>query len=159
VSQPDFTPPLPPPLLFHVREGHLPSGSLIQPGRWGSTILGRGEDHPFYFREHLLEVWRRLRTSIPVSRWNCTFSFERRADAETFAETGQVVLPVVPADRSAPHARLDMLWLTWLGEPGKTTDQVMFWCCAYWEGRSAADIKPTAVTTWEWLYACPLRVS
>ena len=145
--------------LFHVREAHLPAGSLIQPGRWGATVLKRGEDHPFFFREHLLEIWRREKTSVIVSRFACTFAFESQEVARQWASQHEFVLPVFPADQLAPRARLDMLWITWMGEPGATTDKVAQWCAGYWAGRATTDIKPNARASWEWLFACPLRVA
>jgi hypothetical protein len=144
--------------LFHVREEHLPSGSLIQPGRWGAIILKGGKDHPFFFREHLLEIWRREKTSVIVSRFDCTFAFESQEQAHQWASQGEFVLPVIPVDQVAPRARLDMLWLTWMSEPGATTDKIAQWCASYWAGRATMDIKPDATATWEWLFACPLKV-
>jgi len=104
--------------LFHVRETPLKPGCLIEPGRWGATVLGQGKEHPFFFREHLLEMWRFLRTNAQVSRLSCTFAHEGREQAERYAEPGEAVLAVTPVDPLAPSARLDMLWLTWIGEPG-----------------------------------------
>ncbi|MCZ6674221.1 MAG: hypothetical protein O7C75_14925 [Verrucomicrobia bacterium] len=144
--------------LYHVREERLPSGTLIQSGRWGETVLKQGGDHPFFFREHLLEVWRREKTTVAVSRFACTFAFEGRDQAINFAEQNEFVLPVVPVDPNAPKAKLDMLWLTWMGDAGATTDKIMEWCASYWAGQLAADIKPGASPSWEWLFACSLRV-
>lgn len=121
--------------LYHVRETPLDVGSLIQPGRWGEIVLNRGKDHPFFFREHLLELWRLLRTDVQVSRLNCTFAHEGRSQAEDYAEPGEAILQVVPIDNSGPSARLDMLWVTWMGEPGATTEQIMGWCSNYWAGQ------------------------
>ena len=144
--------------LYHVREERLPSGTLIQSGRWGETVLKQGGDHPFFFREHLLEVWRREKTTVAVSRFACTFAFEEQELATEFASENGFVLPVVPVDPNAPKAKLDMLWLTWMREKGATTDKIMEWCASYWAGRSAADVKPDASPSWEWLFACSLRV-
>jgi hypothetical protein len=145
--------------LFHVREKNLPLGSLIKPGRWGATVLRGGKAEPFFFREHLLEIWRRERTSVVVSRFNCTFAFESQEQAYQWAAQGEFVLPVIPVDQVTPRARLDMLWLTWMGEPHVTTDKIAEWCAAYWAGRCTTDVKPGATPWWEWLFACPLKVT
>ena len=144
--------------LFHVREAPLKPGSLIEPGRWGATILRQGQEHPFFFREHLLETWRLLRTTDQVSRLSCTFAYEGQEQAERYVEPGEAVMAVTPADPLAPSMRLDMLWLTWVGEPGATTEKVMYWCSEYWSGRSTMDLNPEATPSWEWLFSCPLRV-
>jgi hypothetical protein len=66
--------------------------------------------------------------------------------------------PQSTVDPFAPSARLDMLWLTWIGEPGAATEKIMGWCSGYWSGKSTADLKADAVPSWEWLFACPLTV-
>jgi hypothetical protein len=144
--------------LFHVCERNLSPGSIIKPGRWGATVLKGGRDHPFFFREHLLEIWRREKTSVKVSRFNCSFAFENQEQANQWAEKGEFILSVVPADDFANKARLDMLWITWMSEPGSTTDQIAQWCACYWAGKTTADIKPEATASWEWLFSCPLKV-
>jgi len=65
---------------------------------------------------------------------------------------------VEPQDPGAPSARLDMLWLTWMGEPGRTFDQVMNNCQSYWDGRATGDNTTHATPAWEWLFDCPLVV-
>ena len=144
--------------LFHVHEKPLAPGTLIGPGRWGTTILNMGKSHPFFFREHLLEIWRREKTQVQVSRWSCTFAFGERQDASKFAAKSGYVHSVVPVDESVPKARLDQVWLTWIGEPRATTEKIMGWCAGYWAGRATTDLKPEAIASWEWLFACPLRV-
>ena len=144
--------------LFHVREEYLPSGSIIQPGRWGAIVLKGGKDHPFFFREHLLEVWRREKTSVIVSRFDCTFAFESQEQAHQWASQDEYVLQVIPVDQASPCARLDMLWLTWMSEPGATTDKIVQWCASYWAGQATTEIKADATASWEWLFVCPLKV-
>jgi hypothetical protein len=145
--------------LFHVHEENLPPGTLIHPGRWGTTVLKGGINHPFFFREHLLEIWRREKTLIKVSRFDCTFAFENQEQAHQWVSQGEFILPVIPVNQVAPQARLDMLWLTWMSEPGTTTDKIAQWCAGYWNGRASTDIKPDAIASWEWLFACPLKVT
>ncbi len=135
-----------------------PPGALIQPGRWGNTVLKGGGNHPFCFREHLLEVWRREKTSVGVSRFMCSFAHEGQRQAQEFASQNEFVLPVAPVDPNAPRARLDMLWLTWMSEPGATTSKIARWCSGYWSGLPTTELKATAVVSWEWLFACPLVV-
>jgi len=139
--------------LFHVREERLPSGTLIQPGRWGATVLKGGKDHPFFFREHLLEIWRVEKTNVGVSRFFCTFAYEGEQQAREYASQSEFVFPVAPSDPNAPMAKLDMLWLTWMSEPGAKTQQIMSWCAGYWSRRAASEIKPGAKSSWEWLFA------
>jgi len=146
------------PEFFHVHERRLAPGELIQPGRWGKTVQRWGGKHPFFFREHLLEVWRIHHTKVAVSRMTCTFAFEGPEPARQFATDQEYVHRVSPVDPSTPSVRLDMLWLTWMGEPGSTTDQMVCRCSNYWAGRATADVSPSAHPTWEWLFSCPLRV-
>ena len=146
--------------LYHVREERLPSGSLIQPERWGKRVLQDGGKHPFFFREHILEIWRQVKTTIGVSRFNCAFAFEELEQANRWAaeEHGGFIHSVVPADPTAAQARLDMLWLTWMGEPNVSTVEVVRSCAAYWAGHCTKDANPNAYPAWEWLFACPLKV-
>jgi hypothetical protein len=109
---------------YHVREENLLSGTVIQPGRWGETVIRGGGTHPYFFREHLLELWRREKTNIGVSRFACTFAFEDKNEAVRFSSADEFVLKVIPANLDAPRARLDMLWLTWMSESGATTDKI-----------------------------------
>jgi hypothetical protein len=143
--------------LWHVCEKTLHPGDVISPGRWGSIILAQGQSHRFFFREHLLELWRVKETAVPVSRLNCCFAFEDHAEAVAWAEEGEHIYPVVPVDPSAAAARLDMLWITWLGEPAAPA--VTFQRLAsYWSGTSTASLAAHANPQWEWLFACGLRV-
>jgi hypothetical protein len=144
--------------LFHVREEQLTVGAQILPGRWGSIILSQGKQHPFFFREHLLEIWRVQNTYVGVSRLDCAFAHEGIVQAKQYRNEGEFIYRVVPMDMSAPCTRADMLWLTWMGEAGATTDKVSQWCAAYWAGQAASDLLPTATSSWEWLFACPLQV-
>lgn len=144
--------------LYHVHESALPQGSIIQPGRWGTLVVAGGKNHPFFFREHLLDIWRREKTHVQVSRLACTFAFESKSEAREYASEEECIIRVQPTNAEAPRARLDMLWLTWMSEPGATTDKVACWCAGYWSGRPTTDLKPTARTMWEWLFASPLRV-
>ena len=150
------------PTYFHVREERLSAGALIEPGRWGSMVLAYGKLHQFFAREQLLEDFRTKETAVAVSRLSCVFAFEDRDSALTFAEAGgkagDIVHAVTPEDPSAAPARLDMLWLTWMGEPNVTPAQVAEWCRGYWSGRAAADLKPGARECWELLFPCTLRV-
>jgi hypothetical protein len=146
------------PTLFHVREEPLPPGSIIQPGRWGALVLKGGATEPFFFREHLLEIWRKEKTFVKVSRLACAFAWETREQAEEMASRGQFILRVCPVDLHAPRVRLDALWLTRMSEPGASTDKIIQWCDAYWAGRATTELKPAATAAWEWLFACPLRV-
>lgn len=120
--------------------------------------MAQGKDHPFFFREHLLELWRVRHTDVAVSRLNCTFAHEGREQAKSYTSGEEVVLEVAPIDPDAPSVRVDMLWITWMGEPGATTEKIMGWCDGYWAGKSTTDLKPDAIASWEWLFACPLRV-
>ena len=151
--------------LFHVSEQRLNPGDLIRSGRWGRIVLSLGQKHPYFFREHLLEICRTETTKVPVSRLACTYALETLDAARKWAAEGikigepeQYTYRVSPLDITAPRARLDMLWVTWIGERGATTDKVARWCSGYWSGRAAADLKPSAQPAWEWLFACPLRV-
>jgi hypothetical protein len=144
--------------FFHVREERLNPGDLILPGRWGGNVLQRGKDHPFYFREHLLDIWRKKFTKVPISRLACTYAHESFETARYYSDAHDHIYRVVPVTPGAPSVRLDMLWLTWMGESGKTSDSIAEWCAAYWAGKATSAISPTATSSWEWLFPCPLRV-
>jgi len=144
--------------LFHVTEERLRPGATIQPGRWGRLVLTGGANERFFFREHLLEIWRRDKTKVAVSRLACTFAFEAEDQAHDWASEKEHVLAVTPVDPSAPRARLDMLWLAWMSEPLTTTDKMIAYCAGYWGGRATTDVKPSVKACWEWLSACPLMV-
>jgi len=144
--------------LFHVSERLLTPGDTIPPGRWGALINHHGVQHPFFFREMMLENWRVQNTDISVSRFNCAYGFESEAVANEYRQANEHVYLVEAQSDSAAHARLDMLWLTWMGEPGVREDQKLFWCASYWAGHATNDLSPTATSTWEHLFACPLEV-
>lgn len=122
--------------------------------------------HNFFRREQLLEQRRLLGRSLgypvpSVSRLHCTFAFEDRDVAENHEAQGhnrEHLYQVEPVDPLAAAARLDALWLTWLGEEGRTAEQAASQCDAYWMGRSTADHLSTATPVWEWLFGCALRV-
>ena len=104
-----------------------------------------------------MEQWRTTRTNVLVSRLSCSYAFEDREQTEGMRDDGYLYL-VEPQDPGAPSARLDMLWLTWMGEPGRTFDRVMNNCQSYWEGRATGDGSTHATPAWEWLFDCPLVV-
>jgi hypothetical protein len=128
-------------------------------GTWGTRILADGQAHPKFFREHFLELGRRGFSAVDVSRLTCTFAYEDRAAAQAHADDAHgTVYAVEPVDPDAPTHRADMLWLTWMGEPNKTPDDVIPWCRNYWDGRSTEEVAAHANAVWEHLFACPLRV-
>lgn len=133
-------------------------GSIIQSGRWGDIVIAKGKADQFFFREHLLEIWRREKTHVQVSRLSCIFAFESESAAREYAKKGEYIIRVQPTDAEALRARLDMLWLTLMAKPGSTTDEVARCCAGYWSGRPATELNPKAQTMWEWLFPSPLRV-
>ncbi len=143
--------------FLHTRE-KLPAGSIIPPGRWGMNVTMEGKSHPFFFREHMLEIWRRYHTSVKVSRFNCCYAFEDDTQARMYATKDEFVLTVIPLNDKGNKARLDMLWVTWMGEPNSTSDKIIFCCENYWKGLATSDFNHKANTTWEWLFECPLKV-
>jgi hypothetical protein len=144
--------------FWHLSERPLSSGDTIQPGCWGDIILARGDGHVFFFREHLLELWRRTQTTTQVSRLHAAYTYEDRLVADERRHAGHHLYEVEPVNPLAPTHRADMLWLTWMGEPNKTPDNVHYWCRRYWEGGCTEDIAAHATAVWEHLFACPLRV-
>lgn len=145
--------------LWHVREEILTPGMVIEPGRWGRTIIATGAKHPHFYREHFLELWRCSQTQVPVSRLACAFAYEDRNAAVEFArDDGLHVYEVEPVDHEDKPFRADMLWLTWMGEAGSTFQQMVSQCRAYWSGRSTRDVSSTCQPTWEWLYSRGFRV-
>jgi hypothetical protein len=150
------------PRYWHKTDLDLDPGCLTQPGRWGTKVTQLGAMHPFFYRENLLDLWRRVRTQITVSRFNCTYAFEDRAVAEEFRATVSAarqehVYMVEPVSIFPCH-RADALWLTWMGEPGRMPDQVLGDCGSYWMGRSTEDLADYATSQWEWLFSAPLKV-
>ncbi len=146
--------------LWHVREELLVPGTVIEPGRWGQIIMAAGAEHPHFYREYLLELWRRTQTAVPVSRLACAFAYEERDEALEFArgDEGLHVYEVEPADPQDEGFRGDMLWLTWMSEPNSTFDRTVSQCRAYWAGQSTADVSTVAHPAWERLFRQGLRV-
>lgn len=145
--------------MWHVREALVDRGELIAPGRWGEIITARGQSHPFFYREQLLELYRVTETKVPVSRLACAFAFEDRAVAAHWAREGGLFLHrVEPAATNDAGVRLDMLWITWMGEPASTFSMNMSRCRAYWAGQCTRDVNPAATPAWEWLLVGGLRV-
>jgi hypothetical protein len=137
--------------LWHVREDRLEPGTIVAPGRWGQIVLSQGQQHPFFFREQFLELFRRSHTTIAVSRLSCAYAFEDLGFATDWAKDGtQVVHEVEAADSTQSSVRLDMLWVTWQGEPGSTFESNSSRGAAYWNGQSTASVSPTANPAWEW---------
>ena len=148
------------PSLFHASRQKLSTGSIIEPGHWGSMVQNHGGQHPCFFREHLLEQWRNERTQVAVSRFTCSFAFEDVQDAYKFTtDDCPFVYSVELSDPAAPSFRADMLWLTWMGEKNSTTEQVVSRCAGYWAGVATNTVSPSANPTWEWLLACPLVIT
>lgn len=140
-------------VLFHTREEQLNAGDLIEPGRWGGNILKAGQLHPFFYREHLLETWRVMRKSA-VSRFKCAFAFETLEQSIRWAVPNKdTVYSVEIADPNAQSARLDMNWITAMGNTGSNPEWIERCCTNYWTGLTCNETP-----TWEWLIECPLRV-
>ncbi len=72
--------------LWHTREEILDPEARIEPGRWGSTVIAGGKQHQYFYREHLLELWRVTQTTVPVSRLACTFTFDDLETARKWRE-------------------------------------------------------------------------
>lgn len=121
-------------------------------------VLQHGPTHRAHARELRLEAWRKAKTAVSISRLSCVFAFESHAEAVGYASPGQVVLSVLPVVPDTPQFRADMLWLTWMNEPGATEAKLEVWCHNYWTGRAAAEIKPGATISWELLLPCALKV-
>jgi hypothetical protein len=86
----------------------LEAGDIVTAGRWGATVLSRGQTHPFYYRELLLELWRVSNTQVSVSRLTGIFGFEDERVAEGWSDV-EHLYRVEPLDWEAPRTRLDML--------------------------------------------------
>lgn len=146
------------PLCFHISEKRLQVGETISPGRWGAIVLGKGAQHPFYFREHLLEIWRQRFTNVGISRLRCAYAHETLEQARGYRLEHEFMYRVTPIDPAVQGVRLDMLWLTWMGEAGSTPEKIASWCTNYWAGKATSDLTPRAIPSWEWLFPCALRV-
>jgi len=145
--------------LWHVSELDLAEGDSIPPGRWGEILLTNGQSEPFFFRELLLDLWRRTRTGVHVSRLACAFAYENVEQAREHARLdGQRLFRVAPMDPAETGFRADMLWLTWLGEAQSSFDKAVARCGGYWAGASTQSLLPSATPTWEWLLSSGLRV-
>lgn len=155
---------------WHVREPNLDVGGLVLPGRWGSVVLGQGAygqdtpaGHAHFYRELFLELFRVSHTSVPVSRLNCAYVYEEREDAlEVASGRGQACYRVRAADPNAARSRHDMLWITWMSEPGTSFERVVAQAGNYWRGVRCRDVwtGPDACQErWEWLIAGPLVVT
>ena len=145
--------------LFHQCERLLNQGEIIEPGRWGSTVLAAGQAHQHFFREQFLELWRVTQTRVQVSRLACSFAFEDRDAATEWADGDSSHSYVVePVNPDVSYARLDMLWLTWMGEAQSTFERTRSQCRAYWNGDSTRDVAQGAQPRWERLIPCGLRV-
>lgn len=154
--------------FFHVcREVSV--GSLIQPGGWGGRILmPRAEPHPFREREDRLERWRNS-ANVQVSRLNCAYAFGTEADARWYQAEGEAarqeredpeefIYRVTPAHSDTLRVRLDMYWVSFMGEPGGPEEHKDMCCQAYWAGHSITTFRTERLTTWEWLFSGPLLV-
>lgn len=147
--------------LWHVSEAALAPGAVIKPGRWGTTVAQAGQAHPFFPREWLLEQWRLTRTTVQVSRLNCAFAFDCVQVAERYArgcDQREYLYRVEPVITGESGLRLDMLWLTWMGEPQASLANLIQWCQAYWAGKSSQAVKAEAQPGWEMLFSGGLRV-
>lgn len=146
--------------LFHLREELLAPSDLILPGRWGTTVLRTGGNHSHYFRELLLEHYRRTLTEIPVSRLSCTYAWADEDHALRWAdeEPDQHLYLVVPTDAQGPSGLFDALWLVWMAEPNHSYEKVLKQCGHYWAGESTKDHISRAKPAWEWLFGSSLQV-
>lgn len=146
-------------MLWHVTERLLQPGDEIAPGRYGRIVRERGLKHPHFHREQLLEQCRE-QLGITISRLECSFAFDDLPMALDYAKEklGEAIFEVEPVDADAPGLRLDMLWLTWMVEPGSTAEQQESWAEAYWRGESTIDRKADAQPAWEILYPRELQV-
>jgi hypothetical protein len=155
------------PTLWHVREPDLNVGDIVEPGRWGRIVIqsgAYGEDQragsPHFFREHLLELFRVTSTEAPASRLACAFAYESHEIAVvTAAQRGQACFEVEPVDPGRPLSRHDMLWITWIGEPGADVNRVANQLRGYWSGQATEDVADHATSAWEWLVASGLRIT
>lgn len=146
--------------LWHQSERLLDVDAVVESGRWGRTVLAAGQDHRFFFREQLLELWRVSQTHVAVSRFACTFAFDDLRVAKNWSATDSTYCyEVEPVDPGAPIERLDMLWLTWMGEPASSFDRTISQCRSYWEGRTTGDVAAHAKPQWEVLLGCALRIT
>lgn len=149
--------------LWHVSEALLDGGRQITPGRWWETIGARGawtvdrlDGHPFFFRELMLETLRLVGAPTAVSRLSCCFTYEEQATAVAEAEAqGSHCYRIDPGD--AAMSRHDILWISWIGEPGEALARIGQ-AEAYWRGDRCRDLMPEASEVWEVLVAGPLTI-
>jgi len=121
-------------------------------------VLRRGKNHPHYYRELLLELWRQAYTDVSVSRLECSFVFTEKAFALSWAEEREYVHRVEPVDDRAATVLVDAMWIEWMGEGVADVSITFARIAAYWDGRPSQEAKPEAQAMWERLFACPLRV-
>jgi hypothetical protein len=145
-------------VLWHVTERFLQPGDEITSGRYGRIVRERGLQHPHCHREQLLELCRE-QLKITISRLECAYAFDDLATAINYAKEkhDEAIFEVEPVDTDAIGLRLDILWLTWMVEPGSTDDQQKSWAVAYWRGESTIERMTDAQPAWEILYPCGLR--
>jgi hypothetical protein len=145
--------------MWHCREDQLAPGAIIQPGRWGSVVRSQGQQHPYFYRELLLDERRRNHSTVALSRWSCSFAFADRSEAVRFSGEGHgSIMSVEPADPTSQLIRLDMLWLTWIGGAGASDADVEWAMDQYWAGAPSTVHRSDAQPSWEWLVGGPLRV-
>lgn len=148
--------------LWHVSERVLARGDIIPAGRWGAICLAQGATaSPLYYREVLLDLVRFQHTEIKISRLSCAFAFDDLDLAHRWASTrpGEFVYEVEPVDAGAVRHRGDMLWLTWMGEPGRSADRIVADAIAYWAGEATTAVVPDQdIEGWEWLISSNLRI-
>jgi hypothetical protein len=145
-----------PATLWHVNKVQYETGTLI-PATWGPLVLAQGSAHPFWEREQRLERTRAAMYPSSPSRLSCTFAWDNIGDALWYAERGNHLYEVIPNDPSTPIDQLDILWLTWMGEPGTETDRDL-WSSRYWQRECTKAYKVDATPRWELLVIGSLRV-
>lgn len=145
--------------VWHVTDRtSLDIGSRIEPGHWGRTVLALGQRHPHFYRELLLELWRREKSRIKVSRLDCVFVFDDLSSAQTWRSENQKIYRVEPADSNTPRHRADWLWLTWMGELGSSYHRALGQCGAYWAGSPTVTRMPQANAVWELLIGGAVQI-
>lgn len=105
------------PHFYHLCKIRLRTGSVIEPGNWGSAIDLFGYKHSLFTRENTLEnVRREVAPNLP-SRLNCVFAFPTANDARAFQHRefsgfgGDYLYEVTPEDEqpNIVTVRLDYL--------------------------------------------------